>query len=612
MPEHSDALMTMRQRSTKPLAGPSFLILLLPLGFATGCDPGGSSSPPTPLMPRIDVLPASEFNQFLPTSTVPIQVDILTDPASGQAVGFDALRVRVDSVRFGPGAAAPLAAEPLDVDEDGDLDLRVVFAAQAVALSPAIRSVAVSGSVDSGASFTASADVVPVTLDPNDGSYPSFTYYANTTDSRLVTASLPDGTAVDYEGERDAEGRPVSVRAVVFRRIDGTSEYLRLDAVGRPTAVVTGDGTALTFTWLEEERVIVTFRTPLVAGEARAVIDLPSAAMALAAPAATVPVRPRAPAPLGLGTVSPLPLVLGLHHEYGPGQVPVVVTRCGGVPVDDALRVEVVFSSGFSTEVRQAQLVGGGVYVASLPVGPGTFFTDLGEICGILEEVLGFGCDSGLFDTLGVLQGTICPLLSGAAIQVPPLAAAIQAACPAALTGLTLYCQTLGQGIPGGESLGDLLCARLTQSIDSALASDNLLSARAVLASSTGTGSSTFSSEIVADVPIPGPLPQLSIDVGSESALADAATSPPDPAPFEGYTFSVAARCVPPGGVTVVLRISGTDGYQDTVAVSLVEDGIASLIVPGAQEGVVDTLRATMLQYQGGQLLDQVTIGIVF
>lgn len=558
---------------------------------------------------RIDAFPERQFNQFAPGTTSNVDVDLFTVDAAADTPSFRATDVQVESVRFGPGGAPPVSAQKLDVDGDGDQDLRFSFAGPVVALTADTNRVTMTGTLANGGTFIAGDGVNAVAVDPDDPNLPALVYYSNATDSRLLRAALPDGTVLDYEGERDSAGRPVALRSVARANPDGSQEFVQLDATGRPTAYEGRDGARWTFTWLEDQRVLASFRSPNLAEEVRAVVDL-SAATPLTTAAATIIGPPRQGH--HEAQVHPLLPPLALLAEYQQGEVPVLVTRCGGQPVNDAQRVEVVFSSGFSTEIRQAYLRGSGIYVARVPIGPGQFFSSLGDVCGTLADVLGKLCDSGGPAALAVAMPTICSALTAAAAPFPPVSAAIAAACPGAIGGLALYCETLGQGIPGGPSLGEQLCAGLSSSIDSALASDNLLSARAIVASPLGTGTTTYRSEVIADVPIPGPLPTLTIDIGSSSRLSDATTSPLDPAPFEGYTFSVSVSCVPSSGAIAVLSIVGTDGYQDSSAVSLTADGTASLFVPGAQDGVVDTLRAVLFQYQGGAILDEVTVSITF
>jgi hypothetical protein len=140
-----------------------------------------------------------------------------------------------------------------------------------------------------------------------------------------------------------------------------------------------------------------------------------------------------------------------------------------------------------------------------------------------------------------------------------------------------------------------------------------VLSARAVIPSPSGPGGfQEARSQILADIPINVPFPQLNISFDGLAALGDARTAPIDPAPRQNYVFTVGASCIPPGGVSLVLSISGTDGYTNTRAVHLDADGTGSLSVPGGAAGVIDTLTATMFQYNGGQILSNRTITITF
>lgn len=582
----------------------SFVALLL-----AACHDGHRRSPAAVgTSVRIDAYPTRQFNQFAVGSTTPIEVDVFTDSAGPSP--FLATDIDVASVRFGPGLVAPTASAQLDADGDGDIDLRLTFPAVDVGLTASTTSVTLTGRSNAGVAFTGSDQVVEVPIDPDDPSLPELVYFANPTDSRLLRATLPDGTVLDYYGSRDFDGRPTALRSVSRSNTDGSYESLLLDEFGRPTSFEGRDGTWWSFEWLDEQRLVASFRAPGVAGEARAVVDLAAVGAKIGStPRATGIARHAMPHAEAMPLLPALPAL----PEFQPGEVAVFVTRCGGQPVDDALRVEVIYSSGFTLERRPAYPRGNGLYVAQVPVGPGSLFEDLGSICGGLEGILSVLCDFGFANFFVAAMPQICSTLTAAAAPIPGLPAAVAAACPTAIGGLAIYCETLGQsGQPGPDSLAKILCSALNSSIDSALASDNKFSARAVIASPLGTGTTTYPGPSFADVPIPGPLPVFTIDVGSTPGLGQGATSPPDPAPFEGYEFSVAVECVPAGGATAVLSISGTDGYQNSSAVLLSEDGVATLYVPGAEDGVVDTLQAVLFQYQGGTILDQVTISITF
>jgi|GEM_PF-2635231 len=586
--------------------------VLMACSIFPACGGGGQSSPndPTAYTIKIDAFPNRQFNQFLPGNRSTIEVDLFTVAATSDSRAFDAGDVQTAGVRFGPGGAAPVSSHSMDVDGDGDQDLRLTFFGPDVGLAADTTQVLITGSLSNGDDFTASDDVNAVTVDPDDPSLPTLVYYASATDSRLMRATMPDGAIVDYEGERDSLGRPMALRNVVRSNPDGSQEYLQLDSSGRATLYEARDGARWTFTWLEGERVLATFRAPNISEEARAVVDLSAGA-----PFSVKAFDPSGPQRRGrfqaqVQPLSPSRELMGLG-TLQTGEVPVLVTRCVGQPVNDALRVEVLFSSGFSTEIRQAELRGNGIYVARVPLGS-QFISSLGDVCEGLAKAVAILCETGGPSALAVYMPIICNTVSAAAAPFPPLAAAISTSCPSTILGLELYCETLSQGIPGGPSLGEIICASLNGTIDSAIASDNLLSARAIVTSPLGTGTTTHTSEVLADVPIPGPMPQLSIALGSTTELNDATTSPLDPAPLQSYSFSVSVGCVPTGGVTVVLSISGTDGYQNSSATFLSTDGVASLNVPGALDGVVDTLRAVVFQYQGGAILDEVTFSITF
>jgi hypothetical protein len=79
--------------------------------------------PVGPLSVTIDVIPSGTLNRINMTAPNPITVPV----AILGTAGFDVTTVEVASVRFGPGAAAPLTWSFTDVNGDGFQDLRLRF-----------------------------------------------------------------------------------------------------------------------------------------------------------------------------------------------------------------------------------------------------------------------------------------------------------------------------------------------------------------------------------------------------------------------------------------------------------------------------------------------------
>src|SRR6185295_537747 len=82
-----------------------------------------------------------------PRSRSPVAVGILTTP------DFAATTVDASSVRFGARGAAPTAADPLDVDGDGDTDLRLGFRTRATGIGCGDTSAEVTGRTVDGRRF---------------------------------------------------------------------------------------------------------------------------------------------------------------------------------------------------------------------------------------------------------------------------------------------------------------------------------------------------------------------------------------------------------------------------------------------------------------------------
>ncbi len=100
--------------------------------------PGG------PVAVVLDVKPGSFPNTINPRSRGLLSVAIVTSEA------FDATLVEVSTVRFGPGAAAPVRARPRDVNSDGLLDLVLQFRMDTTGIRCGAVDVTLSGETLSG------------------------------------------------------------------------------------------------------------------------------------------------------------------------------------------------------------------------------------------------------------------------------------------------------------------------------------------------------------------------------------------------------------------------------------------------------------------------------
>jgi hypothetical protein len=184
-----------------------------------------------------------------------------------------------------------------------------------------------------------------------------------------------------------------------------------------------------------------------------------------------------------------------------------------------------------------------------------------------------------------------CILLSGAIAATgvgAPYAPAVLAGCIAVFEATTIAC---------GLAKTGPVCAAVSNVI-------NLFDPDGARISVTVSGPKIPTTEQVREVPgLIGDV-TFDFDLNGSASVESFSTSPVDPGPGQGYVASAALTCV---GATssISLSISGTDGYTDSTSCSA-GASTCNLTVPGAAEGVVDTISVIV----GGLVLR--TIQLVF
>ncbi len=73
--------------------------------------------------------------------------------------------------------------------------------------------------------------------------------YGNPTDSRLFTATLSDGSTIDYYGAKDSNGLVGSISSVVLGRTNGSSTTATFTADGRPLTIHGSGGGSIMIEW---------------------------------------------------------------------------------------------------------------------------------------------------------------------------------------------------------------------------------------------------------------------------------------------------------------------------------------------------------------------------
>ena len=418
---------------------------------------------------------------------------------------------------------------------------------------------------------------------------PSFNYYVDPADPRLLRIEEVDGTVTEYFGERAPSGEALRLTSVRTIQPDGAETWTFVDEQGRPTRILPDSGFTFDFQWTSETQFVVSVVTPGGEGQANVSLDLNDLPDADTTEDAALPAPFVGPMRSGAGPELPSSAVdldaieQQIVSAAGSAAVDVSVQRCGAAENNANVAV-FIDSNGFA-----ATRVGDGLYRVNLPtqnVDPSAF----GEICSSITGLINNSCV--FFDNLPVAAiPAVCAQVAAPFLATPIPGvdeAVVLGACSTAIGAGKAYCAIFGASpAPGAPSVSDLVCSTLDAAIDWVLEPEVSLVARAQI---PGEGTSLSPS---VDAPAGGPFPNLSIDAGGEVDIAAFTSSPVDPAPLQGYVATAQIVCAAPG-TSVTLSIVGTDGYSDATTCTVSGDDSCSLSVPGAVEGVVDTVTVSV------------------
>lgn len=435
---------------------------------------------------------------------------------------------------------------------------------------------------------------------------PIMTAYNNPFDPQLLRAVTAKGDVVDYFGDKNASGGATKLRAIRVKNSGNQVTNITLDSQSRISHIQAFNGTAFKISWTSATKFVLTALSADGSVQVNLPVDLASQTSlaesgecalcngqqnseTLNHPELTpVDRMPRSGRSASL-TVKNAETNLTVDQVGGSGLSTVNVKRCGA-PVNDATVGLTIVPSDHPLDAYTIPAVfsGNGSYRASIPIQPSAG-QGAEDLCTNIANALGVGCDalSGL--PIGA-EALVCARLAQFVTAVNPAAgAAVFAACEVGFVAARLYCATLGysSGL-GTPSLAELMCGHISEVVDR-FTVGNLLLIPVIFIPGKGVipegGSQT--------APATGPFPTFNIDAGGQVEIVSFTTSPADPAPFQDYLAEALITCAPPN-TRVTLSIVGTDGYSDSATATISGDANVTLTVPGAAQGVSDTVTVTI------------------
>jgi hypothetical protein len=431
---------------------------------------------------------------------------------------------------------------------------------------------------------------------------PSFTLFSNPDDPLLLKAKTVDGDVIKYFGEKNAEGFATAFNAVKVKSVTNGPTTILLDEQSRPAQILAANGVTLKINWQSDTLIQVTAISADGTIQVNVSVDLTtqkvsqptvSTSAQAAVMDASVQRAPRGGFPVEAFT-TPLNLASSIRtliQELSPATSVVNVSRCSA-PVNDALVTMRVVVPGEDIGLGiLGKLTGSGVYSVSIPTRPSAGI-QAQAVCESVASVLDVGCAA--VEGLGPAVSPLICNSVGAAVDallarlaVPPgKGAAIIAACEGGFKAGVAYCSAFGQPPPGG-TIADLVCANIDNVVDRFVQTDASLTPFARI-----PGAGLFSAPSQTS-PASGPFPNFTIDAGGNVEIASFTTNPVDPAPGQSYVATAEIACAAPG-TEVRMSIVGTDGYTDSATCIVEGNSACNLFVPGAREGIVDTVTVTV------------------
>jgi hypothetical protein len=255
--------------------------------------------------------------------------------------------------------------------------------------------------------------------------------------------------------------------------------------------------------------------------------------------------------------------------------VDIRVTECGN-PISGA-NVFLVKDRGSLAPTYPARFTGDGVYTAQVPIATG-IGADFEDGCVAVIDVVNTTC-SAFGDATGLNPTVVGGLTASCVRFINPLAVA---ACEAAVAAAIAYCEF---GAPITDLVKEDLCESAREDLD--LPSDNLVPFYAVAYLPSGGSARSATQSVRAS----DPLPDFFIDNANIFGPALLVTTlPGDPAPDQDYQVAVSVSCRA-NATSVEIGVTGTDGFQDSTTCQIENgQGGCTLLVPGAEGGVVDTI----------------------
>lgn len=444
-------------------------------------------------------------------------------------------------------------------------------------------------------------DSSPKTSTPPEPEFPRFEIFTNSSDPLLIRLTEEDRTVVEFFGKKNEDGIPSEMNYIVVKNPEAETSVIHFNDEKKISCIYAHDGTIFDFNWVSDTKIRVHARSPDGELEVSFVTDLEEATEGSFYLNTKYSAREKKnleypgyrPPSAAFTDDSISEHILKDSNE----NVVVTVKKCNE-PWDHAVVVlDISEEQGEFNGYGVPQ--GNGQYGFIVPVYK-TEVADESKACEAASELFWDSCpDIGVLLAARVM---VCLLLGEAIDNMQGghygAGAEFAGRCIDYFANLAIL-----ESMCGDRSR--LNCNEIIP-VPNRVSETYIEITPIVLADGKkiiGTPK-TFSSS--------GPYENFSVDIPEELDITKFGTNPADPAPEQDYIASAEIICPSSSGTQVTLSIYGTDGYSDSSLVILSEKQTVSLYVPGAEEGVVDTLAITTEDATTGEEGPSKSIIIVF
>lgn len=424
-------------------------------------------------------------------------------------------------------------------------------------------------------------------------------FYENSNTGNIAIVETDDGSSLKLFGKRTETGLPTRLDGFQFSVTDPDDSTVDV----RGTAFNNADGQLARIVYESGETFDLVYNAAGLSamiytsadGLTKESVQVPEAAQSEAGPAGTSTKSSIASRTL-LNIRSGQPVRLLSSGVYEPVVGPtghiskeilsaslantqpvnVQVTECGR-PVSGAYVL--LFQGGMSlSNTHFAQEVSPGLYRANFPVdaAPGASVTDMCNETREVVTIAGVFCSAGGTEAAFSIAGLCTAFSAGVAVK----------GCLLAAGSVLLYCTVVDPFLFVADQFGgDDFCIA-AGGITDYITDANVSYFARVFAPAGGYIDSPESSASRF-----GPYPAVSVDLSEQSGPPiSVKTAPADPDPLQGYEVQSTISCRA-NASSALISVSGTDSYFDQTLCFLPErEGSCNLWVPGAVEGVVDTI----------------------